>query len=245
MAGWTPMMKHEHKPFCITASLLTPMVIQKSSVNLAGLLYHCCLMHTGDQLEATSLLNELLKMTDNVHHASNMAFGVQMSSPLIALHYKLTGNMRQESDLSKRLISPNGIKGKYKKVIMTGGVYKARLDSYKAHYSGLIHFYGNGDGLKIKRLLNHYVAAIGTFAHRGAGSVSEFTLEHLKQDNSHYRERPDGHMELMRKLPISFDGVEHLSPCYEVQESRMTPPFYSGEEISAFIPHPIILTKHK
>lgn len=241
------MTEQEHKPFCLTASLLTPMVLKKSSVNLAGLLYHACLMHTSKPEAATSLLNSLLKMTDGIHHASNMTFGVQLSSPLIGLELNIVGRMSQEKDFNKRLISPNGVNGKYKRVQTEGGVYKTRLDALKSHHCELIHFYGAGDATQVKNLLNHYVSAIGSFANRGTGSISDFTVEFIKEDKSLIRYQADGSPELMRKLPVNFEAIPNLSNLYEQAEASLIPPFYSGTHqlVMAYIPNKIILTRHK
>lgn len=234
------------KPFRLSARLLTPIVVKRNSVNLASLLYHACLMHTCDPLKASKMVDSLLKVTEGVHHASNMVFSVSRTSPLIALNLKISGVMRQERDFSKSLISPNGTNGKYKKVITSGGVYKARLDSHRSYHTDLVYFYGNGDAKQICRLLNHYVFSLGVFSNRGSGSISEFLVEDMKDDHSMIRPDDDGKLELMRKLPKDSSALMGVDvERYDLQMARIIPPFYCGEEVEAYFPSAILLYKNR
>lgn len=236
----------KHKPFCLTANLLTPLVIKRSSINLASLLYHACWLHTHDQQKATELLNSLLVRTDGLHHGSNMTFGVKPSSPLIALELKTVGRMVQETDLSKSLLLPNGRGNKYIKVITNGGVYKTRFETHKAYHSSMVHFYGNGDGYAIAELLNHYVGALGVYANRGSGTISEFTCEPVKDDWSITRPKANGSNELMRSIRADFASTTGIDlEDYEITKGKVIPPFYCGEQTDVYSPTAVLLTRHK
>lgn len=237
---------NQHKPFILTANLLSPLVIKRSSINLASLLYHACLMHTCDQNKAMDMLNGLLSRTKGIHHGSNMTFGVKPSSPLIALDLKIIGRMKQEDDFSKSLLLPNGKNNKYVKVITNGGVYKTRFETHKAYHSALVHFYGKGDAFTIVELLNHYVGSLGVYANRGSGTITEFSVEITKDDWSITRPAANGSNELMRSIHTEFakDAGLDLDE-YEVTKGKVIPPFYFGEQIDVYSPTNVLLTRHK
>lgn len=172
------------KPFKVTTKQLTPIILGNNSPNLAGILYHCCLMHTGSETDAKELLESLLLTTDGIYNASDAIFEVSPSQQLIATKISTTGIMN-DSDLSSKRLNTKPMKnGKYKPIETKGGPFKNRVNKHKAYLAQNITFYGYGEIEKIVKLLNHYIFCVGLNANTGFGNVGEWTYIETNEDHS-------------------------------------------------------------
>ena len=212
------------KPFIVKGYLKSPVVIGQRSPNLAGILFHCCFLHTSCEDEAGQLLSSILKLTDGVYHASDMLFGVNVHQNLIASQYSTVGVMNSYSDLTEAHIKPNGCNGKYSKVKVEGGPSKARLNTHKAYFAKSVIFHGLGDVDKIIKLIEYYIPAVGLFSN---GKVDDWQIQEIDSDQSFYIPKPQGGATLINRIPIDSDLLQHP---YDVSEVvSLSPPFYRSK----------------
>ena len=218
-------------PFRLTATLKTPVIIGKRPVNLAGLLYHCCFLHTGDENKASELLHTLLEKSHGVYHASNMIFSVNIHSPLIATNISTSGQMRTGHDLSEEKIKPNGARGKYASVQVEGGAYKNRIEKHRSYSSSEVVFYGSGKHNLILDLLNYYTIALGVMSNAGlSGAVDDWIIDEMDYDYSFFMpdfKNPERQI-LVNRIPVEVhDGIG-----LKKEMCSLTPPFYKGSQLS-------------
>lgn len=223
-------------PFMLRAKLITPCIFNRP-VGLVGLVYHAAFLHTADEEKALNLTLSLFKITEGVVHGSCLVFGVNSNSPVIACNRSVIGRMRNEIDFDPLLITPNK-KGKYTGVIMDGGPTKARLTHYNAYHAPYIIFYGHGDGERIVNLLNNYVAAIGTEANRGAGtidgwSMKKINIDHSLVDATGVTGKDNINMPLS---PLPTEFFETLSGKssfdFDIENRALTPPYYRSNNLA-------------
>jgi hypothetical protein len=211
------------KAFTLKGTLKSPAVIGKRSPNLAGILYHCCFLHTATEEGAAQLLSELLKMTDGVYHASDLLFGVDTHQNLIASTYSTVGTMNSSHDLTADHIKPNGKNGKYARVQLEGGPTKSRLDTHKAHFAKSVVFHGYGDHVNILRLIKYYIPAVGLFS---AGTVDDWSCCEQETDQSFYIQNNYETKILINRLPAASSLLVHETDAYEM--ASLSPPFYKA-----------------
>lgn len=222
--------------FKIKADLRSPVVVGNRTPNLAGLLHHCCFLHTGDEAAATKMLEGLIESTDGVYHASDMLFGVDLNSPLIATNLSTVGVMN-ENDLTSEHIKPTDRKGVgYNKVQLEGGPYKARLDHNKSYMAKSAVFYCKGDMKKILSLLEHYVFNIGMYANMGFGNLAEWTTETLIEDFSFLApsvSEPQIKVQVNR-IPVKSQLAKGISG--DIQACSLRPPYYRAQpQVNCFV----------
>jgi hypothetical protein len=224
-----------HKPFEIRAALKTPITFSRP-VRLSGLMYHCALMHTSNEVDAKELLLSLFLSTQNVLHASSMIFGISPHHGLVATNRTGVGKMSNEIDLNRDLLAPNGANGKYSTVLQEGGPTKVRMIKERAYQSLYILFYGNGDAEKVCQLLNQYVTSVGNHNNSGAGTVSGWTVTPTKTDHSLIDTAgitgTKNQGMPMTPLPESVYHTltQNQQHDFDVQEMALTPPFYNQIE---------------
>jgi hypothetical protein len=224
--------------FQLQASLVSPIVVGQRSPNLAGLLYHCCFLHTSCEDEAETLLATLLKETDGVYHASDMVFGVDIHQNLIATTYSTVGVMNTTTDLIPEHIKPNGRAGKYSKIVVEGGPTKARLNHHQAYFAKSVNFYGFGDVEKIQKLLNFYVSTLGLFSN---GKVSTWQYSILEKDQSFYLDDPLKNQLLINRIPSHSRLLQHEFT--DTHIVSLKPPFYKKrEDCECVMPERILKT---
>ena len=215
-------------PFRLKAKLRTPVILGKNPVNLAGLLYHCCLLHTCEEDKAAELLCLLLDQSHGVYHGSNMVFAVSFESPLIATTISTSGQMRTGHDLSPDKIKPNGARGAYSKVQVEGGPYKNRIENHPSYSCKEVYFYGKGDAEKVFYLVNYYVNALGMYANLGiSGAIEYWEISDMHQDYSFFMPNFKNTDEkiLVNRLPTNTQQ----SGVWRKQICNLTPPFYKHD----------------
>lgn len=215
-------------PFRLKASLRSPIIVGKNPVNLAGLLYHCCLLHTCDEKNAADLLASLLLKSHGVYHASNMVFGVSFDSPLIATTISTSGQMRPGCDLSPDKVKPNGSKGTYSKVQVEGGPYKNRIEKHQSYSAQEVYFYGNGEADRAFELVNYYVNSLGMYSNLGiSGAIEHWEVNEMNDDHSFFMPNFKNTDEkiLINRLPTHA----LQSSKWKKQICNLTPPFYKQD----------------
>ncbi len=233
------------KPFELAIELKSPMLVGNNSVRLDGLLWHCLYLHYHDQEKARNELGQFLKLSGDgmYYHASSMQFGVlgavQTSrgltyDNLIGTQRATVGVMRQGSDLSPELFTPNGRNGKYSKLNLGGIPYKSRLTKHSAYFSRYVVFHGVGSGEEIADLIDFYVPAIGVNASRGFGTIGKLFVKEIESDLSIIGS--DG--QPARSVPTKDPSVRSVvSP--RIENAILIPPFRHQETIPCVVPERI------
>ena len=194
------------KPFELVFELGSNISLRGSAIHLDGLLFNVCFRHTGCPEQALSMLDELL-LFDNAHgiyHGSAVAFGVTPEHSIVASTRHYVGAMRHGRELRDDIIAPNQIsrtgKELYRKITITGGPEKLRLNKHQAYYSPYVVFHGVGDIARIDRLVQFHCARIGVNANSGGGTVRHTLIREIDQDYSCV----DGLGQIARNLPVSW-----------------------------------------
>ena len=208
------------KPFQLVFELGSNLSLRDSAIHFDGLLSNICFRHTGCTETALAMLDDLLLFNDEygIYHASAMAFGVTPEQSIVARTRHYVGAMVNGKDLRDDIILPTkiGSRGKeqYRRVNVSGGPEKLRLNKYRAYYSACVVFHGVGDIARIERLTQFHCARIGVNANSGGGTINQMVIREIDQDYSFI----DVHGQVARNLPCSFfksqfqEGVKARSP---------------------------------
>ncbi len=135
---------------------------------------------------------------------SALAFGVTAEQSIVARTRHYVGSMRHRDDLRDETLQPTWLSStgqeRYKKVYITGGPERLRLNKHQAYYSPYLVFHGVGDIARIERLVQFHCQRIGVNANSGSGTVKQMAIKEIDQDFSFI----DAHGQVARNLPCSF-----------------------------------------
>lgn len=91
--------------------------------------------------------------------------------------------------------------GRDNSVLVAGGPYKAKNNTYPARQAGELVWWVVGDRAEVLRLLRCHITHIGKFANHGAGRVLEWSVEPAAEDRS------VEHAGLLRRnMPAAWSG---------------------------------------
>lgn len=194
------------KPFELVFELGSNTSLRGSAIHFDGLLSNVCFRHTGSTDKALSMLDDLLLFDQEygIYHASALAFGVTAEQSIVARTRHYVGSMRHRDDLRDETLQPTWLSStgqeRYKKVYITGGPERLRLNKHQAYYSPYLVFHGVGDIARIERLVQFHCQRIGVNANSGSGTVKQMAIKEIDQDFSFI----DAHGQVARNLPCSF-----------------------------------------
>jgi hypothetical protein len=229
-------------PFSITVPLLTPVVVKKHPVHFDSLLWYVLGIHYGVE-EVQRELDNRLKKTSGVYHASSMLFVPDQDAPIIYRPASHVRSMRAESDLHQDNFAPNGARGHYRKVVVEGGPYKNRFQQHPAYWSRQIRFYACGNPDQIVDFMSFYIGGIGTNANAGDGHCDWSRCQIASETHDLSLMTADGAPNRVLPLQLYLDltgRVQRRIPDgASVIQSPVSPPYYAGRNEEAILPETI------
>ncbi len=171
--------------FKLTIKLATPVVMGRLRLTLDGLLSAAIFRKLG--LKGESCIPYIpLEQAGGIFKASSMF--VNEGSHLSHLKLNRIMSLKGLGDLTPDHFLPNSAKGdRYLSVDQARGPYKSNLSEYSALNATEVCFYGVGDALAVKELIDIYITGIGAQANAGAGQILSTEIEPLAAgDMSHW-----------------------------------------------------------
>lgn len=235
--------------FELTVELKSPLVFGHNPIRLDGLLWHCLFLECGCPDKAKERLADYLAFNGRIYHASSAGLGVIRQPMLLddggdnqaelvpdvhALNRTAIGSMGTESDLNEMSFLPNGVRKNqpYIKVMVEGGPYINRLNTFKAYWANALVFHGAGQGGAIADLLGFYLSAVGVNANIGFGTIGKVKAKAIPNDLSLI----GANGQVARPLPID-SAVQPTDPKkHTIKPAILTPPFRDQEPVNCYLP---------
>lgn len=215
------------EPYRLIYRLVTPIILGEYPITLDALAYAALFARSGDEEWSRAQLQNYFKLTDNVLHASAMAFGRTRQRSLIACAVPAIGGLRSARDFNSAFIKPYGRDGTYSKVKIEGGPYRFRIDSYRGYWAPFVCFDFCGSRELIEPLLDNFVIGIGARAQIGAGQVVSPQFLPLDRDISLF----DIDSEPARPLPAEFYASHKGRWPEAVRLGRYQPPYWRKSDL--------------
>jgi hypothetical protein len=216
--------------------MLSPSVITELSPTLDGILFEALRQRAPlktnaeilDTLKTIVAFNEAL----GVYHCSSLRFGVTPKESVVALNYCRTDYLH-EGKRSSDMFAPNGVKGKYKQIVVAGGPTKKRMSIRPAYAAPFALFDVYGDANAIVDLLKNTFVGIGYDAQNaGMGHFDTESIEVtiLPEDVSLVEAG-----QAKRPLPAGAAGGLHIM-------ANLRPPYYENHRVPCSAPERIVIT---
>lgn len=202
--------------------LITPLILGERPITLDALAYAALFARSGDEEWSREQLKYYFALTNDVPHASSLAFGRTRQHSLIARPICMLGGLRSERDFSSSVIKPNGHTGGYAKIKIEGGPYRFRIDSYRGYWSPYVCFDFCGDRERLELLLANFVIGIGARTQVGAGQVDSPQFISLPNDSSLF----DTEGKPARPLPVAmYENTQEELPV-DMGKGAYLPPYW-------------------
>lgn len=205
------------KPISILLTIVSPIELPKFPIHLDGLLYWALNELGMDK----SKLDEILKQTDGIYHASSLRHIRTPTTPVVTTsnaHVTTSEWPEFEGELMERVTSKKGVTKlkEVKKIVFKTGSYRRRISIQNGLKVAEVEFHAVGDAQKIHWLLDS-LGFIGLANKRGFGEIGSIAISEIEQDLSWFDE--DG--KLARILPVTHLKAE--ADRYLQQSCRIKP----------------------
>lgn len=205
------------KPVRILLTIASPIELPKFPIHLDALLYWA-LHELGMD---SKKLDEILKQTDGIYHASALRNIRTPTTPLVAAtnsHVTTSNWPEYDGALMEKYLSRKGVEKlrEVKKILLKTGTYRRKVSIQNALKVAQVEFHAVGNPELIQWLLES-LGFIGLANKQGFGEISSVWIEEIEHDLSWFDEEG----KLARILPVSH--LESDANLYLQQSCRVKP----------------------
>lgn len=169
------------RPFKLTITLATPMIMTRNRLTLDGLLSAAIFRKTG--LKGDDCIPHIpLEIDSTIFKASSLF--IDASSRLKYTKVGRNMSLKGLNDLTTRHFLPNSATGtRYLSVDQSRGPYKTNMSEYSGLEASAVCFFGVGNAQSTQELIETYIIGLGVHSNSGAGQILHVEHELLDDDD--------------------------------------------------------------